>query len=87
MTETSLETPPAFLVRGRLSTATAPCTASGQRINMDKSLVHFAKRCGQEVRQTITNVLDVHNLSLKYNHSELVISLISWCDVGISFYY
>ena len=41
------------------------CQASGQQINMDKSSIHFAKGCGQSLREEIKNILDVHNEALK----------------------
>ena len=40
------------------------CQASGQRINMDKSSIHFAKGCRQSLREVIKDELDVHNESL-----------------------
>jgi hypothetical protein len=43
----------------------AYCQASGQQINMDKSLIHFAKGCVQSLREEIKNILDVHNEALK----------------------
>jgi len=32
---------------------------------MDKSSIHFAKGCGQSLREEIKNILDVHNEALK----------------------
>src|SRR6185437_15485697 len=40
------------------------CQASGQRINMDKSSIHFAKGYMQSLREVIKDELDVHNESL-----------------------
>ena len=44
------------------------CQASGQRINMDKSSIHFAKGVSGSIREEIMETLDVHNeaLSEKY---------------------
>ena len=44
------------------------CQASGQRINMDKSSIHFAKGVSGGIREEIMETLDVHNeaLSEKY---------------------
>jgi len=44
------------------------CRASGQRINMDKSSIHFAKGVSGSTRDEIMNTLEVHNeaLSEKY---------------------
>jgi len=40
------------------------CRASGQQVNMDKSSIHFAKGCRQNIREEIMNLLSVHNESL-----------------------
>ena len=40
------------------------CPASGQRINKDKSSLHFSKGCPQNVRDEIKEILQVHNESL-----------------------
>ena len=44
------------------------CQASGQRINMNKSSIHFAKGVSGGIREEIMETLDVHNeaLSEKY---------------------
>ena len=40
------------------------CDASGQQVNMDKSSIHFAKGCHNNVREEIKDILQVHNVSL-----------------------
>ena len=40
------------------------CDASGQQVNMDKSSIHFAKGCRNNVREEIKDILQVHNVSL-----------------------
>jgi hypothetical protein len=40
------------------------CSASGQRINMDKSSVFFSKGCPETVRMEIKNTLDVQRETL-----------------------
>ena len=40
------------------------CAASGQQVNMDKSSVHFAKKCNQNIRTEIMEILEVHNVAL-----------------------
>jgi hypothetical protein len=40
------------------------CSASGQRINMDKSSVFFSKGCSEQERLAIKNVLDVQRETL-----------------------
>jgi hypothetical protein len=44
------------------------CDASGQRVNMDKSSIHFGKGCSNQIREDIKNILGVQNkvLSEKY---------------------
>jgi hypothetical protein len=44
------------------------CQASGQKVNMAKSSIHFLKGCGEAIRDEIKQILDVHNeaLSEKY---------------------
>ena len=44
------------------------CSASGQRINMEKSSIHFAKGVRQQCRDVIKSELEVNNeaLSEKY---------------------
>ena len=54
------------------------CRASGQQVNMDKSSIHFAKGCRQNIREEIMNLLSVHNESL----SEKYLGMPS--DVGSS---
>ena len=54
------------------------CQASGQRINTDKSSIHFAKGCSQTLRGEIKDILDVQNEAL----SEKYLGMPS--DVGIS---
>jgi hypothetical protein len=41
------------------------CQASGQQINMDKSSIHFAKGCGQSMREEIKDILEVRTETLK----------------------
>ncbi|XP_066341451.1 uncharacterized mitochondrial protein AtMg00310-like [Miscanthus floridulus] len=45
---------------------------------MDKSSIHFAKGCGQGVREEIMDILDVHNMAL----SEKYLGMLT--DVGVS---
>ncbi|WVZ62259.1 hypothetical protein U9M48_012025, partial [Paspalum notatum var. saurae] len=40
------------------------CATSGQRINLDKSLIHFAKGCRSELKEEIKGELEVHNEAL-----------------------
>jgi hypothetical protein len=40
------------------------CQASGQQINLDKSSIHFAKGCRQDVRDDIKEILNVQKESL-----------------------
>jgi hypothetical protein len=40
------------------------CLASGQRINKDKSSIHFSKGCSNLVREDIKQILEVPNESL-----------------------
>jgi hypothetical protein len=54
------------------------CNASGQQVNMDKSSIHFAKGCQENMRQGIMSILNVHNVSL----NEKYLGMPS--DVGIS---
>jgi hypothetical protein len=44
------------------------CDASGQRVNMDKSSIHFGKGCSNQIREDVKNILGVQNkvLSEKY---------------------
>jgi len=44
------------------------CSTSGQRTNLDKSSIHFAKGCSAVARNEIKEILDVHKeaLSEKY---------------------
>jgi hypothetical protein len=37
---------------------------SDQQVSMDISSIHFAKRCQENVRQRIMDILNVHNVSL-----------------------
>jgi hypothetical protein len=43
------------------------CNASGQRVNMEKSSIHFAKGCQNGVREEIKGILQVYNVSLSEN--------------------
>jgi hypothetical protein len=54
------------------------CWASGQQVNMDKSSIHFAKGCIQNIREVIMNGLNVHNEALSEKYSGMP------SDVGIS---
>lgn len=54
------------------------CRASGQRINTDKSSIHFAKGCSQILRQELKDILEVQNEAL----SEKYLGMPS--DMGIS---
>uniref|UniRef100_A0A453ECS1 Reverse transcriptase domain-containing protein n=1 Tax=Aegilops tauschii subsp. strangulata TaxID=200361 RepID=A0A453ECS1_AEGTS len=40
------------------------CSASGQRINHDKSSIFFSKGCLGQVREAVKNSLQVHNETL-----------------------
>jgi hypothetical protein len=40
------------------------CNDLGQQVNMDKSSIHFAKGCKNQLRDQIMGILDVHNVSL-----------------------
>jgi hypothetical protein len=44
------------------------CRALGQRINMEKSLIHFSKGCTTQVKEEIKGLLDINTdaLSGKY---------------------
>ena len=53
------------------------CQASGQRINMDKSSIHFAKGVSESTREVVMNALQVHNVAL----SEKYLGMPS--DVGV----
>ena len=54
------------------------CQASGQRINMDKLSIHFAKGVSESTREVVMNALQVHNVAL----SEKYLGMPS--DVGVS---
>jgi len=54
------------------------CRASGQQVNMDKPSIFFAKGIPQRRKEEITDLLDVHNMSL----SEKYLGMPS--DVGAS---
>jgi hypothetical protein len=54
------------------------CQASGQRINSDKSSIHFAKGVRGSVREEIMDTLEVHNMVL----SEKYLGMPT--DVGVS---
>jgi 16S rRNA C1402 N4-methylase RsmH len=47
------------------------CQASGQQVNMDKSSIHFAKGCSQNIREVIMNELNVHNEALSEKYSSM----------------
>jgi hypothetical protein len=49
----------------------AYCSASGQRINTDKSYLFFGKGCPAATRGSIKNILDVQNESLNEKYLEL----------------
>lgn len=40
------------------------CQATGQRINADKSSIHFAKGVSENIQEEIKASLQVHNVSL-----------------------
>ncbi|WVZ88323.1 hypothetical protein U9M48_034858 [Paspalum notatum var. saurae] len=40
------------------------CHASGQQINLDKSSIHFAKGCRQDVREQVKGLLNIQNEAL-----------------------
>ena len=54
------------------------CRASVQRINMDKSSIHFAKGVSGSIREAVMDSLQVHNVAL----SEKYLGMPS--DVGVS---
>jgi hypothetical protein len=45
------------------------CNASGQRINMDKSLVFFSKGCSVALKDGIKEELNVHKETLQEKYS------------------
>jgi hypothetical protein len=54
------------------------CCASGQQVNLEKSLIHFAKRCSNATRSEIKGVLQVSNEALSERYLGMPI------DVGSS---
>ena len=40
------------------------CPASGQQINMEKSSIHFAKGCSNQIREEIKEMLNIHTEAL-----------------------
>jgi hypothetical protein len=54
------------------------CRASGQQVNLEKLLIHFAKRCSNATRSEIKGVLQVSNEALSERYLGMPI------DVGSS---